>query len=133
LADAGYLILQQDEILTLYRVHPGSVSALRAREGWVISRWILARAAARRAGDPEPTWAEFAAAQRARPLPTQLTDGYHSLVWALYRRAGAELPNGWWLTGAAHLLAATVLRPGYVVHRLHAQLGRWSERRRARP
>jgi glycosyltransferase involved in cell wall biosynthesis len=124
LAQAGHLVLQQDEILTKYRMHPASATARRTYESHLTSCWVSARAAARQAGRVEPTRAEFEAAWRRRPLHERLAERRRHLGWVYYRRAGAALPNGQTAKGLAWLVAAGCLRPWYVAERMRQQLGR---------
>lgn len=121
-AQAGHLVLQDDAVLTKYRVHSGSVIGAQAAKGARASMFVAARAAARRAGRREPTTEEFLAQRRSRPLGERFREDRQQLGWAYYRRAGAALANSKWLQGLPYLAAAFCLRPLYVAWRLRQQL-----------
>lgn len=121
-AEAGHLILQADEVLTRYRVHPGSIIGTQAATGSRASMWVSARAAARRAGRRPPTMEEFDREWRAKPLRERLEESRRQLGWVYYRRAGAALTNRRWREGVPLLAAAFCLRPFYVAWRLSHQM-----------
>lgn len=121
-ADAGHLVLQDDEVLTRYRVHARSITGAHAARGWRTSRWAAARAAARRAGRPEPPMQAFLDDWRAKPIRQRLEETRQQLGWVYYRRAGVALTNRRWLEGLPCLAAAFCLRPLYVTWRLGRQL-----------
>jgi glycosyltransferase involved in cell wall biosynthesis len=122
LAQAGHLVLQQDEVLTKYRVHPGSVTVNFPYESHRISEWAMARARARRLGLPEPDLEAFEAEWTKRPLLSRVEDRRQRLGWVRYRRAGTALSNGLWAAGLWNLSVAFCLRPLYVARRLALQL-----------
>ncbi len=121
-AQAGHLVLQDDAVLTRYRVHAASIVGGQTAKGSRASMLVAARAAARRAGRPEPTMEEFLAEWRSKPIRERLEESRQQLGWAYYRRAGAALTNRRWVTGVPCLAAAFCLRPLYVTWRLSQQL-----------
>jgi Glycosyl transferase family 2 len=121
-AEAGHLVLQDDEVLTKYRVHAGSIIGANATKGWQASMLVEARAAARRAGRPEPMMADFLEEWHAKPIRQRLEQTRQRLGWIYYRLAGVALTNRRWHIGLARLAAAFCLRPLYVASRLIQQL-----------
>lgn len=121
-AEAGHLVLQDDEVLTRYRIHAQSITGVHAARGWRASRWAAARAAARRAARPEPLMEDFLEDWRSKPIRQRLEDIRQQLGWVYYRRAGIALSNSRWLEGLPFLAAAFCLRPLYVAWRLNQQL-----------
>ena len=121
-AQAGHLVLQDDEVLTDYRVHGASIMGTHAAKGSLASMLVAARAAARRAGRPEPMMDDFLAEWRSKPIRQRLKETRQQLGWIYYRRAGAALTNSRWLAGVPCLAAAFCLRPLYVAWRLSQQL-----------
>jgi glycosyltransferase involved in cell wall biosynthesis len=121
-AEAGHLVLQDDEVLTKYRVHAGSIIGVHAAKGSRASMLVAARAVARRAGRPEPMMEDFLEEWHSKPIRQRLEETRQQLGWVYYRRAGAALTNRRWLIGLPCLAAAFCLRPLYVARRLSQQL-----------
>ena len=132
LAQAGYLVLQQDETLTKYRIHSHSATARYAYESHLTSEWVRARADARRWGNVEPTRAQFEAAWRCKPFLDRLNDFRLRLGWVYYRKSGEALANRRWLAGAGWLGVAICLNPLRVVSRLMQQIGPSTSSQRAK-
>jgi len=120
--DAGHLVLQQEDILTKYRIHEGSVMTSQARRNWEVCEWAVACMRARRAGRPEPSRAEFQAQWRARPLWQRFAHERLMIARIHYRAAGFDVANRRWLHAAGHLLLAAAARPTYTFSRLAAQV-----------
>lgn len=131
--DAGHLVLQQEDILTRYRIHGDSIMASQARRNWEVCEWAIACMRARRAGRPEPTREEFQAEWRARPLWQRFCKERLMLARIHYRAAGFDVANGHWLRGAAHLAVAGVALPSYTFARLAAQVPPGRDRTSASP
>jgi hypothetical protein len=132
-AEAGHVVLQDDEVLTEFRVHAESIIGAHTAKGAQASMWVAARAAARRAGRAQPSMEEFLEEWRSQPLRQRLEESRQQLGWTYYRRAGAALTNLRWLQGLPLLAAAFCLRPVYVARRLRQQLSGRTERRRRAP
>ena len=121
-AQAGHLVLQDDRVLTKYRIHMASEIGANTARGCLASKLVAARAAARREGLPEPTMQEFLAQSRSKPTLQRLAENRQDLGWVYYRCAGTALTNSRWMRGLPYLAAAFCLRPLYVTSRLVRQL-----------
>lgn len=121
-AQAGHLVLQDDEVLTRYRVHGRSITGGQVAKISRASTLVAARAAARAAGRPEPSMHELLQDQGPRSIRQRLDAIRQQLGWVYFRRAGVALANGRWLEGVPCLAAAFCLRPLYVAWRLNQQL-----------
>jgi glycosyltransferase involved in cell wall biosynthesis len=121
-AERGHLVLQQDEVLMKYRIHRSSVMASRTRQSWQKGEWAIACMAGRRAGRPEPSWAEYQAGLRVQPWWRRLQRERRLLARVNYRVAGFEVADRRWMPALRHLLIAGASSPGYVATRLAGQL-----------
>jgi glycosyltransferase involved in cell wall biosynthesis len=121
-ADRGHLVLQQDEVLMKYRIHGSSVMASRTRQSWQKGEWAIACTAARRAGRPEPSWAEYQAELRAQPWWRRLQRERVLLARVNYRVAGFDIADQRWAPALRRLLIAGASSPSYVMGRLANQL-----------
>lgn len=121
-AERGHLVLQQDEVLMKYRIHGSSVMASRTRQCWQKGEWAIACMAARRAGQPEPSWEEHVADLRAQPWWRRLRREQELLARVNYRVAGFDLANRRWAAALRHTLIAGASSPSYVAVRLANQL-----------
>ncbi len=108
---AGHAILIQPEVLTLYRVHDGSISARSAGRSFLTLRYIWDDFYARREGRPPLDLAAYAAALRARPLRARLQWRFDQTSDLLYRRATGAQMRGKRAQAAVLLAAAAAFRP----------------------
>ena len=122
IAECGHLVLQQDELLTKYRIHGSSVTASRTRQSWQKAAWAIACMEARRAGRREPSWEEHRANLRAQSWWRRLQCERQLLARVNYRVAGCELANRRWAPALGRLLIAGIASPSYVALRLANQL-----------
>ena len=122
--DAGHLLLMQDEVLSEYRLHEGSMVTASMADVLMDFEWMKAGILARRAGEPEPDRETFLAAWRSRPWYQRLWSHLFHLANRQYRAAGFDVASGRWLHGAGRLLVAGLCRPDYVLSRLSSQLAR---------
>jgi glycosyltransferase involved in cell wall biosynthesis len=121
IAEAGSLILVQQEYLMEYRVHPGQISAAKFLQARTQYEWTRACARARRSGQPEPTWDAFVAGLQARPWPTRLNHERKTRAKYLYREAGVHYACGHRLGALWRLACACALQPGYAFGRVRNQ------------
>ena len=120
IAEAGSVILVQQERLMEYRVHPGAISNsfYTAR---IKYEWVRACAHARRNGRPEPTWEEFSAEWDAKPLLHRLNRARKTCAKASYRQAALDYICGHRLRAAWRFSIAALLQPAYALRRLAGQ------------
>jgi glycosyltransferase involved in cell wall biosynthesis len=120
IAEAGSVILVQQERLMEYRVHPGAISnsfdAARIKY-----EWARACAIARRSALPEPTWESFIAERDAKPLLHRINRARKTRAKAAYRQAGLDYICGHRLRAAWRFGIAALLQPAYALRRITGQ------------
>jgi len=121
MAEAGSLVLVQQELLMEYRIHPGQISARKFFEARRQYEWARACAVARRAGKAEPTWEVFQAAWQGAPRLVRLNRARKTRAKYFYREAGVEFACGRRVRAAIKMAAAALLQPGYAFRRLAGQ------------
>jgi glycosyltransferase involved in cell wall biosynthesis len=115
LVEKGYKILVQPEYLLDYRMHGSAASISRARLTRSKVRWLKECMLHRRAGEDEPDWESFLAAQRAAPLLTRLNKGRKDLAKILYKAAVLHYAQREYAGLFFRLLAAVLLQPRFVL------------------
>jgi hypothetical protein len=115
-------VLVQPEHLTNYRIHGSSACVASARRATRALEWVEASAAARRAGLPEPTLAQFEEHRTHIPPVAQLNRYRKDLARALYKASTVHYSDRRYHRFVPALAAATVLEPGYVFSKLLPQL-----------
>jgi glycosyltransferase involved in cell wall biosynthesis len=121
MAEAGSLVLVQQEYLMEYRIHPGQISAGKFFEARMQYEWARASAVARRAGWPEPSWEEFLARWKSAPWSRRLNRARKTHAKFLYRQAGLEFACGNRLGAIVKMAGASLLQPSYALGRLRGQ------------
>jgi len=122
IADARYGVLVQPEVLMKYRTHPASATNRRAAEVAHCLRWLAATIRARRAGLPEPTRAEFEAAEAALPWPVKLNGWRKVRGDVAWNRAMANYAGHRVAAAVGPLALAVALRPATYVPRVVPRL-----------
>ena len=77
---------------------------------------------ARRSGRPEPTWEQFEAALRDRPLPVRLNHARRDVARAWYKAATLYFSQRRYHRFVPALAGATLLEPEYVWEKLAPRL-----------
>ena len=109
------------EPLLYYRIYADSNVMLRFREGRRTHRFLEARRAARRAGEPLPTRAEYVAMERALPWWKRLNIWRDDFTQYHYRQAGLAYGQHNKAKTVWNLLIAAVAAPGRVARRVWDQ------------
>lgn len=122
IAEAGWQILVQPEMLTAYRVHTGSAISSNTRHSRIQYDWVRACLHARRRGVPEPTSEEFLAARNRLPWFTRLNRWRKTEAKVAYREAGFAFGERQELRTLNRLIKAFCLQPLYVIRRLIVQI-----------
>lgn len=120
--EAGYGLLVQPECLTRYRIHKTSVCVSKAGHATRKLEWVQESMLCRRAGKPEPTWEQFTAAQDRKPWPARLNRARRNRARTLYKNAAFDYARRQYPRSLSKLLGATMLEPGYVLHKLAPRL-----------
>jgi glycosyltransferase involved in cell wall biosynthesis len=100
-----------NKVLHLYRIHDGSVNArhqLKIKTQHVYSCLCAKR---RAQGQPEITFEEFVAEQRARPFSQRLAEVLDVYAFSQYRRALSEILSQHWVRGYVRLTWAALCYP----------------------
>jgi glycosyltransferase involved in cell wall biosynthesis len=118
-----HTIVEQNEYLMEYRVHPGTLSDESYESGRLRHLWARDCMRARRRGLTEPSWEQFLENRRNAPLWRRANRWRKMRAKRCYRQAAQHFLGGARARGALGLLAAAVLQPEYTVPRLVGQLG----------
>jgi glycosyltransferase involved in cell wall biosynthesis len=122
LAERGHGVLVQPEYLTNYRIHGGSACVASARRAARKLEWVHACARSRRAGYPEPTWAQFLDEAGERSLVGRLNQTRREVGRANYKAATVRFADRQYLRCAVHLSTAAALEPAYVTRKVLPQI-----------
>lgn len=123
-AEAGGMILVQQEYLMEYRIHPGQISAAKFAEARKQYEWCRSCAKARRAGTPPMAWKTFCDEWDSTPWPARINRWRKLRAKHLYRDAGVRFACGSTLGAVVEFAAAALLQPGYAFRRVAGQLSR---------
>ncbi len=113
----GGTILIQPEILTLYRVHGGSISSRKTREMFSKLRFVFHNFYALRDGERALTYEEFQADRKRLPVAARLRAGRDYVSEVLYRSSTAALVDGRRLSAGLSLAGAAALKPRKAIRR----------------
>lgn len=122
IAEAGWAVLAQPEVLVQYRVHGSSAvtsSFVRTRMQY---EWLRACMAARRNGKAEPTHAEFTRFWKGKPLLERCNLFRKIQAKGLYRAAGFAFAEHQFARAVGKILTSLLLSPTYGIRRLLQQL-----------
>ncbi|HTZ77652.1 MAG TPA: glycosyltransferase [Stellaceae bacterium] len=114
---AGGTILVQPEILTLYRVHSGSISHRKTREMFTKLRFVFHNFYAAREGRPPITYDEFLIYRRRLSLTARLRTTRDYISEVLYRSATAAQVDGRQMRAGLSLAGAALLKPRKAIRR----------------
>ncbi len=107
-----------------YRVHDGSLSTADGSTIAELLRYVGVCAAAMDAGETEPTFVDFQAAERGEPRRTRLVRRLRVGSQVRFRRAGAATLRGNRVAGAGHLALSAASSPRVFVRKVRDQVGR---------
>jgi glycosyltransferase involved in cell wall biosynthesis len=115
--DTGGIILIQQEMLTLYRVHGGSISTRKATEMFHKVRFIFHNFYGKQEGRPPIDYDAFRLLQRRLPLADRLRLNRDFLSEQLYRAYTRALVDGRRLEATLCLGMTAALRPAKAIRR----------------
>ncbi|HUN46108.1 MAG TPA: glycosyltransferase [Stellaceae bacterium] len=113
----GGTILIQPEVLTLYRVHGGSISHRKTREMFSKLRFVFHNFYGARDGRLPISYAEFQAYRKCQPVSARLRAGCDYVSEVLYRSSTAALVDGKRLRAGLSLAGAAALKPQKAIRR----------------
>jgi GT2 family glycosyltransferase len=122
IADGGYGVLVQPEVLLRYRVHSNTSSTMRAKRVMRHLRWVEACIQARHAGKREPTVEQFLRARREAGVLRRIDDERIDIGHAAYQNAINYYASSRYCRMAPSMLTALLLRPGLFLPRLLARV-----------
>jgi glycosyltransferase involved in cell wall biosynthesis len=125
-ADAGYGVLVQPEVLLRYRIHSNTTSTSKAKRVMRNLRWVEACIQARHHARPEPTIEQFLQSRRQAGLLRRIDDERIDIGHAAYQNAINYYASSRYHLMAPSMLTALVLRPGLFLPRLLARFTRHS-------
>ena len=127
IADAGFGVLVQDEVLLRYRIHGSSLSTTRSRRVMRNLRYVQACIRARHHGQPEPTLEQFLVERRNAGWLRRLDDYRVDVGHAAYQSALDDYASNRYSRMASHMAAALLLRPRLFLPRILSRL-HWPRR-----
>ena len=122
IAEAGWQVLAQPEVLVQYRIHYTSAVTRSFSRSRLQFEWVRASLRARRNGFEEPLLNEFLSAWNSVSFLAKMNRARKSNAKGLYRGGGFKICNGRRVSGILDLLTAFLLQPEYVGPRLITQL-----------
>lgn len=130
IADHGWDVLAQPNILVQYRIHGSSAvtsSFMRTRMQY---EWLRSCLRSRRNGNPEPTRQEFLEDWHSVSIGMRINRYRKIQSKGLYRAAGFAYAERNWCRALTYICAATIMSPIYCISRLIAQSSSLSPRQR---
>ena len=121
MAEQGHLMLKVPEPLLLYRMHGESLTMTQNAGQRLLHRWAIACGEARVKGLPEPSFGEFMAGEKRRPVAERIRISRRETGERLYQRAALHYAEQRPLAMIPCLLAAAVIHPAHVIPRLYAR------------
>ena len=107
-----------DEVLYLWRVHPGSVCARHTAQTQILVAYACDSACRRAGSQPELSFEEFLVERRRRPFWRRWCDGLDYYGAAHYKAAVIEVLGGQRLRGTLRLALAAACSPGRTLDRI---------------
>jgi glycosyltransferase involved in cell wall biosynthesis len=107
-----------DEVLLHYRVHTGSLNGQSMKRMHRHISFAIARAQARQANRPLPTFEAFESEMEQRPAWKKIAENMHVYALANYRLAVAEIHGGKRARGYGRLAWSAICSPARTIHRL---------------
>jgi glycosyltransferase involved in cell wall biosynthesis len=107
-----------------YRIHDGSVSTADGAKLAELLRYVGVCIGAMDAGEPEPTFDQFQAAEAAQPVARRFARRRRVAAQVRFRRAGAAMLRGDRVDGARHLAVSALSSPTVFARKVIDQLGR---------
>jgi glycosyltransferase involved in cell wall biosynthesis len=122
IAEQDHLILVQQEYLVQYRIHGASVSIAAAAKAGRHVRWAKWCSMRRRRGLSEPAYGEFQRLEQSRPLLARANRNRKDLAIVLFKQALYDYSRRLYLSAAALMAAACLLRPSFALPRLYSRI-----------
>ena len=122
IAEAGWLVLAQPEILVKYRIHGSSAVSSNFLKSRMQFEWLRSCLRARRRGDSEPDYEEFLQQWSSAPLLRRLNRSRKIAAKGFYRSGGFAVAERDYPSAFRKLFIAILLDPSYSVRRLARQI-----------
>ncbi len=122
IAEAGHMILVQDEVLLYYRIHKSSAITSDFKKARLKLEWVKACMMARGKNYPEPDWNEFIQLWNDCTYWRRINRSRKVNAKYLYRKAGYDLLAGRFLQASIAIVGAAMLQPTYVLRRMRRQV-----------
>jgi glycosyltransferase involved in cell wall biosynthesis len=126
IAEAGWSVLAQPEVLVQYRIHGSSAVTSSFMKARMQFEWLRDCLRARRRGDPEPSREDFLNAWTSLSLHIRINRARKIYAKLMYRNAGFSAAESRWISAMVQLAVALALQPEYVFGRAISQ---WSKSR----
>ena len=124
IAEAGWLVQAQPEVLVQYRIHGSSVVSSNFIRARMQFEWVRACLRARRKCQPEPDHEEFTKSWNSISLIHRMNRSRKIVSKGLYRSGGFAVAERKYLSAFMLLCGAIILDPKYSVSRLIRQISK---------
>jgi len=118
IAEAGWLVLAQPEVLVRYRIHTGSVTTTGFSGSRIKYEWLRSCLRLRRRGESELSEEEFRQIWDRAPFIRKLNRSRKTLAKASYRAAGYAFIDGRMFQAFKNLAIAAMMQPSYTIPRI---------------
>jgi glycosyltransferase involved in cell wall biosynthesis len=111
IAQRGFVILVNHQVLFHYRIHARSVSVKDSRRAQTQVRWVAACMRARAADRPEPSWETFRQAENSEIAWQRWKQWRLDAASSFYKSGVAAYSNGEFLSLVPNMTMALALKP----------------------
>jgi glycosyltransferase involved in cell wall biosynthesis len=122
IAEAGWLVLAQPEVVVKYRIHGSSAVSSNFLRTRMQFEWVRACLRARRGGISEPDYTQFLQQWNSAPWLRRMNRARKIAAKGFYRSGGFAVAEGAYFKAARQLFSAILLDPSYSVSRLARQV-----------
>jgi glycosyltransferase involved in cell wall biosynthesis len=124
IAEAGWLVLAQAEVIVKYRIHGSSAVSSNFLRTRMQFEWVRACLRARRRGVTEPDSKQFLQQWNSAPWLRRMNRSRKIAAKGFYRSGGFAVAERAYLSAFRQLFAAILLDPSYSVRRLARQVSK---------
>lgn len=124
IAEAGWLVLAQPEVLVQYRIHGNSAVSSNFIRSRMQFEWVRACLRERRKGRPEPDHEEFMKSWNSISLIHRMNRSRKIISKGMYRSGGFAVAERKYLSAFMLLSSAIILAPKYSISRLIQQISK---------
>lgn len=115
LVEQGFALVIIDQVLMRYRIHAASVTMSKPLRTYDMIGFVMACLAQRRAGLPEPSFAEFMAERQRNPWWVKADRLRYNYAQIFFRNAGIAAMSKNYLNSGWQLAVSAILSPNHML------------------